>query len=142
MYTIEKKHYGLYVTMGGRYSPEEMKEYLMEKEQHISEVEKPFSILVDLRSALPPNEEDRTILKDSMALVRGKGLLRMAIILSSPVLGLQAKQILIDAEVDEHARIINAAKSPDWEELALNWIFYGTEPKYAEQAEAIHKSIA
>lgn len=53
----------------------------------------------------------------------------MAVIITSPVLGLRAKQILMDAGISGQARVINAAKYLDWKELALNWILYGTEPE-------------
>lgn len=46
MYTIEKKHYGLYVTMGGLYSPDEIKSYLRERKSPYHKLSHHFLLLL------------------------------------------------------------------------------------------------
>ncbi len=129
MYTIERKHYGLHITMGGLYAPGEMETYVREKEKAIAAIDGPFSLLVDLRSAIPPDERDEKLLEECQARLTRWGLVRMAFVVSSPVIRIQARQLVINATVKDQTRLIDASKSPNWEELALNWILYGTEPE-------------
>ena len=128
MYTIQKKHYGLHVTMGGLYSQEEIKTYILEKEELMAQIDGPFSMLVDLRQAIPPDEQREKMLEASQARMKQHRLLRMALIVSSPVIAIQARQIMINAAIGDRSRIINAAKTQDWETKALDWILYAIEP--------------
>jgi hypothetical protein len=139
MYKIERKHYGLHVTMGGLYSPDEISIYVKEKERLIAEIDGHFSLLIDLRSAIPPDHADETLLQESQAKLKSWGLQRMAIIVKSPIVGTQARQIAISAAVKEQTRIINASKVPDWEEVALDWILYGKEPDSSISSD--HQSV-
>jgi hypothetical protein len=131
MYRIERTHYGLRVTMGNLYSTEEIKKYIAEKEALVAKIEGPFSLLADLRSAIPPDENDEALLAESQARMKLCDLRRMAIIVTSPVIKTQARQISYTAGIDDRTRIINASKSPNWEELAIQWIVCGTEPETA-----------
>jgi len=139
MYKIEKKHYGLYVTMQSLYSADEMKTYLQEKDRMLAQFDGPFSIIVDLRSAIPPDKRDEQLLEENHAHLREHGLQRMAIVVDSPVVQMQAKQILSNAGIRDRTRIINAAKFPDWEERALNWVLYAIEPESSSESTHIYE---
>lgn len=138
MYKLEKKHYGLYVTMRGLCSAIEMEAYLQEKDRMLGEFEGPFSIIVDLRSAIPPERRDEQLLEENHARLRERGLQRMAIVIDSPVVAMQAMQISCTAGVRDRTIIINAAKSLDWEEQALNWILYAVRPESLSESDLAH----
>lgn len=122
MYEINKTDYGLHVTMGGVYEENEIQEYVVEKEKLLSEIDGPYSIIIDLRTAIPPKFEDAQLLKESQEKMRDNNLHRMAIIVSSPVIMNQAKQIGFLAAVQSNTKYINASKTEDWEKEALLWI--------------------
>lgn len=129
MYTIEKTTYGLRVVMGGVYAENEIKQYIEEKEKLISEIDGPFSMLVDLRSAIPPEPSDRKLLEESQARMRKGNFERMAIIFTSPVLRMRGQQIAFDSEISPQTRMIDASKVPNWESLALDWVIKGIDPE-------------
>ena len=135
MYKIEKTAYGLRVTMGGVYSANEIRTYIEEKEKLISEITGPFSMLVDLRSAIPPDRHDQKLLEESQIRMKRQNLLRMAIITRSPVVHMRGNQIAIDAGIDDRTRIINATAISEWETLALEWIVDGIEPELSVDSE-------
>lgn len=131
MYKIEITEYGLYVTMGGKYEPGEMKRYTEEKAALISAIDAPFSIIVDLRNAYPPDPDDAELLIESQAQMKATKLQRVAIILQSPVLSLRAKQILNSADTYNITRIIDSSKSCNWMELAIGWAVDSIEPEHS-----------
>ena len=128
MYKIEQKEYGLHVTMGGVYEASEIERYIAEKEGLLSNHEKPYSMVVDLRTAIPPEHKDVIRLKESQEKMRKEKLQRMAIIIASPVLMAQAKQVAFMSGIEENTRFINAAQTPDWEARAIAWAANGLEP--------------
>lgn len=134
MYTIEKKHYGFRITMGGLYAPGEIAKYVEEKDAALHEFEGSYSLMVDLRSAIPPVAEDAELLQQSQ--VRSKDrLIRQAIVVHSPVVKLRANQLMVSSQIHDRTRFISAAESSNWEELAMNWILYGDEPDPDRQPE-------
>ena len=113
--------------MGGLYAPGEVATYLKEKEAALREYGDSYSLLVDLREAIPPNPEDAQMLQQSHARMKD-GLIRQAIVIYSPVVRVRASQLIEAGEIQDRTRIINSAESPNWEELAMDWILFGKEP--------------
>lgn len=128
MYSIVRTDYGLHITMGGQYAPEEIKTYLVEKEAFLDTIVGPYSVLVDLRSAIPAHDADEHLLAQSQRKMSQNNLVRMAIIVISPVLEVQGRQVILSAGVGDRTRIINANKTRSWETAALDWIVNGVEP--------------
>ena len=127
MYTIAEKQYGLYITMGSIYAPGEIEQYIREKEKALHKYKNGYSLFVDLRTAIPPNAEDAERLRQSQA-KSNNGMIRQALIIHSPVIKSRANQLIISGPIKDRTRIIDASVSPDWENLAMDWILYGTEP--------------
>lgn len=127
MYEIKRTEYGIRVTMGGVYAENEIEKYVVEKERILSEIDGPYSLIVDLRTAIPPKFEDISLLKNSQKRLKDSKLHRMAIIVGSPVIMGQAKQIGFLAGVESATKYIDASKHDDWEERALEWISEGVE---------------
>jgi hypothetical protein len=94
----------------------------------------PYSMLVDLRDAMPPDADDAALLKASQRRQKRGNLQRMAIVVASPVLKGSARQVSFDAGMDEYTRVIDATRTPNWEELALGWVVSATEPGHAAES--------
>ncbi|KAA3636617.1 MAG: hypothetical protein DWP97_02480, partial [Calditrichaeota bacterium] len=127
MYTIEETMYGLHITMGSIYAPGEIQQYVQEKEEIIKKFKDGFSLLVDLRTAIPPKAEDAECLRQSQAKLKD-GMIRQALIVKSPVVKRRANQLIISGPIKDKTRIIDASASDDWESLAMDWILKGIEP--------------
>lgn len=134
MYKIEEKPYGLHITMGSLYAPDEMKNYIKEKELALKKYVQGYSLFVDLRSAIPPNEEDAELLRDSQARSDEK-LIRQVLITHSPVVRQRANQLIISGPIQERTRIINSAVTKNWHEMAMRWILEGVEPEEIQSQE-------
>lgn len=128
MYKIVRTDYGLHITMSGQYAKEEIQRYVAEKEAILNTFTEPYSLLVDLRSAIPPEDADEGLLAQSQRRMKGGHLLRMAIIVMSPVLEAQAKQIVFTSGLEDRTRVINANRVRTWDTAALDWIIKGVEP--------------
>ncbi len=84
MYSIQRASYGLRITMGGLYAPGEIGQYLAERDAAISEIDGPYCLFVDLRSAIPPNHQDQRLLAENYSRLRQGALTRTAITVASP----------------------------------------------------------
>jgi calcineurin-like phosphoesterase len=131
MHKIERTSYGIRVTVSGNYSHNETSSYITEKEKIIAEINGPFSILADAREAIPPTRDDRVLYEMSHLRMKEQQLLRMAVMLTSPVLTQMAKQMMFKAGLQDRARIIDHDDRATAERLALQWILDGTEPDNA-----------
>ncbi|MEE8404658.1 MAG: hypothetical protein V3S17_04640 [candidate division Zixibacteria bacterium] len=130
MYEIKKTPYGIHVTMGGLYEENEIEEYIAEKENLLSEIDGSYSMIIDLRTAIPPKHEDAQRLKESQEKMKDSKMHRMAIIVSSPVIMNQAKQISFLSELDSSTKYIDSSKTDNWEEVALQWISESSKVKH------------
>lgn len=130
MYKIKKTDYGLHITMGGVYGDNEIEEYIIEKEKRMSEIDGSYSLIIDLRMAIPPKHEDAQRLKKSQEKMKDSNMHRMAIIVSSPIIMNQAKQISFLSELDSSTKYIDSSKTANWEEVALQWISESSKVKH------------
>lgn len=128
MYKITKTDYGLHIVLGGRYNKSDIVRYITEKEKIISTLDGTFSILVDARTAIPAEEDDMRMLMESQEKMISGQLERMAVIVNSPVVMSQARQVGLMSGSSESTRFINASKTTDWEKLSLDWVAEGIEP--------------
>lgn len=124
--------------MGGLLSVEEVKKYIEEKEALLSEFDGPYSMIIDIRSSATPKDELIEIFRQSQERSRDN-LLRMSIIVNSPVVQGIAKQVGFQSGIETLTRVINALKTNDWEEVALRWVKNGTEPDQREFTEVTQK---
>jgi hypothetical protein len=92
-------------------------------------------MLVDIRSAIPPDRHDQKLLEESQIRMKRHHLLRMAIATRSPVVHIRGNQIATDAGIDDCTRIFNATVLSDWEERALERIVNGVEPEVLPDSE-------
>jgi len=134
MYKIEKTSYGLCVRIAGIYAEGELARYVAEKEAICAEFDKPYSMLVDLREAIPPSSEDHQRLQDSQRRQLEGNLERIAIVVISPILEFNARQVGFSAGTEDATRFINANRNPDWEKQALRWVIHGLEPELVTPA--------
>ncbi len=127
MYAIEKTEYGIYVTFSGILNLNEVEQYIREKEVFMNDHPGVYSALVDVRRLATPRDEVMDLLSKTLKKSKEK-LLRMAIIVTSPVVHGIAKQFGFRSSINNVTRVINTNKNTDWEKVALNWINDGIEP--------------
>ena len=134
VYEIKRTAYGLHIIMGGIYEKDEIRKYTKEKGELAATIKAPFSILVDLRTAMPPDGEDAELLKQSHREMMHLDLQRMAVVVHSPVLKGNARQVLFDSGVSKYTRVIDASRLSNWEELALGWVVTAIEPDISPES--------
>lgn len=129
MYKIEKTPYGIHVVLGGNLDLAEVRKMFIERNRAIRAFKGRCSVLIDIRSLVPPTPDILEILQvgDSRPPCGTWG--RRAMIGLSPVIKSRALQFLFQAGTDDCTRYIDASKIDNWEEIALAWIVDGIEPE-------------
>ena len=118
MYTIRESDYGFYIEMGGVYSQNEIESYIIDQERHACNRSAPFAMVVDLREAMPPSENDSIRLVKHQERLKKMGLTQMILIIKSPVLLQRARQVLHSSKVYASAKVFIESECPNWRSLA------------------------
>lgn len=133
MYRIDKTEYGTRVTFGGRLTADEVRRFSVEIVRIREERKGPRSVVMDLRSLLPPEPDVIELLNGTFQGSKETGLKRAAVIVNSPVVKGQAVQIAFVAQLADDTRYIDASKNPDWEARSVDWALNGIEPDMVER---------
>jgi hypothetical protein len=128
MYTLEKAPYGFKITIGGWATHAEATRILDESRVALNSCDRPFGVLVDIRTLKPLADDVQEVVDETQRLFRQNGLRRSAVILASAVMTLQFMRIASETGVYAHERYIDASKHTDWEQVALAWIDNGMDP--------------
>jgi hypothetical protein len=128
MHNIERTAYGFRITNSGKFSSHEAEEFRHELLRTLSEHQKPFSLLIDIRELIPLSPDVADMMRSVQEACHQMSLERAAIIISSPVLREQAVQVSFNSKTKRHDRFIDASKYPDWEQQAIAWLVEGKEP--------------
>jgi hypothetical protein len=128
MYTLEKAPFGFRVTIAGRVTPAEAVHAREESRAALAHCEKPFGVLVDIRTLKPMADDVQLVVDETQRLFRRSGLERSAVVLASAVMTIQFIRIAKDTGVYAHERYVDASKYADWEKIALGWIIDGVDP--------------
>ncbi len=131
MFRIDKTSYGYRLTLGGDLTVVETLRLKTELAAVIGGLRPPFGVIVDIRALMPIMPEAKVYLQECEQLAKDAGLQRRAVILQSPVVKAQVKQLSLLSKTDNIERRINASLTDDWEELALAWVVEGVEPSPA-----------
>jgi hypothetical protein len=86
-----------------------------------------YGQLIDVRRSRPNPDEFPRIL-EAMQYVRSHGLLRSAVVVSTPMAALNIKQMAWRTGVYEWERYLDASHDPDWERRATDWIVHRIDP--------------
>ena len=128
MYKIEKKEFGLRLTLGGVMSSEEMARWLNDVSRELTTVRSSFCVFVDMRTLVPLGKDGQVHIQDGQKLAKRCGMVRSVVILSSPVTTMQFKHIAMDTGIYEWERYIDASKYPNWERIGMDWIEKAIDP--------------
>lgn len=134
MYKIDEATYGFRITNSGQFSVFEAEEFKRDLLRRLSEHNQPFSLLIDIRNLIPLSPEVMSIMREVQLACRQMSLERVAMVMSSPVVRGQAQQVSFDTRTNPHDRYIDAARNPNWEKAAIDWLVDGVEPLRPEKA--------
>ena len=129
MYEIEKTDYGYHLTFAGRILETEMAAWVEESDQLLDKQRGKFSVFIDMRRLDPIASEAQVQMQKGQRLYKLKGMERSVVVLENPTLTLQFKRIARQTGILLWERYIDATLVKNWEEVALDWIKNGIEPK-------------
>ena len=128
MYRIEERDWGYHLVFGGDTTPTEMAQWLRESEKILQSREEDFFVFVDMRTLIPLDRKAQECIQEGQKLYRRSGMVRSAVILSSPVIAAQFRRIGGETGIGQWERYIDASTEPDWEEVGMNWLLHAIEP--------------
>jgi hypothetical protein len=128
LYTLEKAPFGFKVTIAGRVTHADATWVLAESRLALKGCDKPFGVLVDIRTLKPLAEDVQKVVDETQRVFREQGLERSAVILASAIMTLQFMRIATETGVHAHERYIDASKDENWERTAISWIVAGVDP--------------
>jgi len=99
-----------------------------ESRELLANLKEGFSVFVDIRNMIPPDKECREIANKGQCLYKKYGMLRSVVILNSPVITQQIKQISHESGIYEYERYIDASHVSDWETIGLDWLVKSIDP--------------
>jgi hypothetical protein len=129
MYGIEKTDYGYRLIFSGRILETEMAAWVEESDQLLDKQQGKFSVLIDMRRLDPIASEAQVQMQKGQRLYKQKGMERSVVVLENPTLTLQFKRIAKQTGILLWERYIDSNLVKNWEEVALDWIKNGVEPK-------------
>ena len=115
MCRIERTSYGFEIRFEGYIEKDELKRWAKEAATILKDQKPGFGVLHDMRGMAP--------------LPVDAGLGRSAQILDDPITKMQFKRLAKDIELFHDMRQIDASRTPNWEQVAINWIVDGVEPE-------------
>jgi hypothetical protein len=128
MYKIERTKYGYMLTFEGNIEIDEIKKWFEEFKSILVLQKGSFGVLIDMRSLKPLSEEAQKVMVQGQQLYKDAGMTRSAMILANAVIQRQFRRLAKDSGAYEWGRYINAADTPNWEQIATNWISKGVDP--------------
>ncbi|HPH94864.1 MAG TPA: hypothetical protein PKW33_01470 [Anaerolineaceae bacterium] len=129
MYLIQKTEYGYHITFSGTILAEEMLAWLEESRSILARSkEEEFGVLVDMRALTPLDKLATQHMISGQALYKSSGMIRSAVILSSPVLTLQFLLLARASGIYHWERYLDASRIENCEKAALDWIINGIDP--------------
>lgn len=128
MYKIDKTKYGLRLLFGGVMDAPELQAWLRDSAELLQTVTPHFSVLVDMRTLSPLDDAGKSVMREGQQLYRSAGMDRSVVILENPVTLMQFKRIAHASGIFHWERYLCALETPDWEQVALNWLLRGIDP--------------
>ncbi len=121
--------FGIRVYAPGYITPTEMRIWLEELKPRVQTLGgKPFGLLSDIRTQRANPLESQEVLKEALIWLRHQGLERSVVVLDSMVALIQTLRVSKAAGLNDTERYLDAAKEPDWEQKALEWLTRSVDP--------------
>jgi L-ribulose-5-phosphate 3-epimerase UlaE len=128
MHKIEKTSYGLRVTLTGSFTQVSWSAFITDLTGSLDKLNPPFNVLADLRELIPPSTEMLEELIYGQQLYASRGLQRSAVVMSSPIVKGQFRQVAFSSGIVGGERYIDSTKSEDWEDICIEWLVNAVEP--------------
>jgi hypothetical protein len=129
MYKIEKRPSGYILFFSGVINPDEMQRWCEDsKITLMGETSSSFGVIIDMKDLQPLSLESSNIMKQGQKLFKEKGMKRSAVILNSPKICSQFKNIAIQSRIYVTERYIDASAVSNPEEVAIDWVKEGIDP--------------
>jgi hypothetical protein len=129
MYKIEKRPSGYILVFSGVINPDEMQRWCNDsKITLMGETSPSFGVIIDMKDLQPLSLESSNIMKQGQKLFKDKGMKRSAVILNSPKICNQFKNIAIQSGIYVTERYIDASVVPNPVQIAIDWVKEGIDP--------------
>jgi len=128
MFKIDRENYGYKLTFSGTIKADEMEQWVEESKKELASQAGKFGVFVDMRNLKPLDESAQKKMEAGQKLYKQKGMERSVVVLDSALLTMQFKRIAKETGIYDWERYINAAVTPNWEEVGINWITKGVDP--------------
>jgi hypothetical protein len=130
MYRTIKEDFGFEVTLNGKLSLDQMKQWRFETIRVMVGTGENFSVLFDFRELRPGELEPEVqqLLSDGWRLFKREGMLRSCVILDNRKAALQYKRRALTSVDYFYERYIDASTDPEWRKKAIGWLADKTEP--------------
>lgn len=127
MYTIQKEDYGVRLTFAGFIREVEMKKWAEEIFSLLEQLPSSFGMFIDMRemTAMPAKSQEILLATQKTFKPRVE---RSASITASAITNIQSKRIGNISGVNATKLFVDATETPNWEEVAINWITKGINP--------------
>ena len=129
MYKIERRPAGYILTFSGLIDQDEMQRWHDDSARNLSaETSLSFGVIIDMKDLQPISSESRTIMVAGQKLYKEKGMKRSAVILNSPEVTAQFKNLALQSGIYSTERYIDASKVSNAVDIAINWVKDATDP--------------
>jgi hypothetical protein len=128
MYKIERIVFGYMLSFEDLMDFDEMIKWYEESKKVLENQKDSFGVLIDMRNLKPLTDDAQRIMVQGKQLYKNAGMNRSAVILSNMLLQLQFRKLAKDSGIYEWERYISSADTPNWEQVAANWITKGEDP--------------
>lgn len=128
MYQIEQVDYGYRLKFGDFIQPHEMKTWMNESIEALTNAPNDFGVFIDLREIKPLPTKSQSYLQQGQKYFKEKGMKRSVVILDKPITKMQFKRIAKETGIYDWERYIDATTDKDWEQKGIDWITSGIDP--------------
>ena len=129
MYKIERRPSGYILTFSGIIDSDEMQRWHDDSQRSLStETSSSFGVIIDMKDLQPISGEAKTIMVAGQKLYKEKGMKRSAVILNSPEITTQFKNLAVQSGIYATERYIDASQINNAVDIAISWVKDAIDP--------------
>ena len=106
----------------------ELQAWIRASSETLANITAPFSVLVDMRTLVPLDDGGKALMREGQQMYLEAGMDRSVVILENPVTLMQFKRIAHASGIYRWERYICSVDTPNWEQVALDWLMHGIDP--------------
>jgi anti-anti-sigma regulatory factor len=133
MYKIERRPSGYILTFSGVIDADEMQQWYNDSRRNLmTESSSSFGVIIDMRDLQPLSSEAKGNMISGQKLYKAKGMKKSAVILNSPEVCQQFKNLALQSGIYATERYIDASQTENATGVAINWVKDGIDPDKLE----------